>query len=131
MTASSSIQADMPVIQIRGVNTRFGDTIIHRAIDLDVEAGQILGLVGGSGSGKTTLLREIVGLLAPNSGSVRLLAMRFWMPIPRFGVVFAADSVCCFNKARCSPRCRSMTTLLSHCASCACSKRESFAIWCS
>ena len=60
------------VIEIRGLTTRFGDAVIHRDIDLDVEAGQILGLVGGSGSGKTTLLREIVGLLAPNKGSVKL-----------------------------------------------------------
>lgn len=96
MTASSSIQADMPVIQIRGVSTRFGDTIIHRAIDLDVEAGQILGLVGGSGSGKTTLLREIVGLLAPNSGSVRLFGHAILDADPeirrgvrrRFGMLF-------------------------------------------
>ena len=72
MKALSSVPTDFPVIQVRGLSTRFGDTVIHREIDLDVEAGQILGLVGGSGSGKTTLLREIVGLLVPNKGSVNL-----------------------------------------------------------
>lgn len=61
-----------PVIQIRGVSTRFGTALIHREIDLDVERGQILGLVGGSGCGKTTLLREIVGLMVPDQGSIRL-----------------------------------------------------------
>lgn len=59
-------------IEIRGVWTRYGETVIHRDIDLVVPAGEILGLVGGSGSGKTTLLREIVGLLAPSQGSVRV-----------------------------------------------------------
>ena len=60
------------VIELRGVTTRFGKNLIHDDISLAVERGQILCLVGGSGSGKTTLLREIVGLLAPASGTVRL-----------------------------------------------------------
>ncbi len=61
-----------PAIDIRGVWTRYGDAVIHRDIDLSVAAGETLGLVGGSGSGKTTLLREIVGLLEPDAGSVRV-----------------------------------------------------------
>jgi len=85
-----------PAIEIRGLCTQFGDVVIHRDIDLDVEAGQMLGLVGGSGSGKTTLLREIVGLLAPSRGSVRLFGQAVLDPDPelrrqlrrRFGMLF-------------------------------------------
>ena len=85
-----------PVIEIRGVWTRYGDSLIHRDIDLVVEAGQMLGLVGGSGSGKTTLLREIVGLLAPDKGTVRLFGQAVLDPDPlvrrsvrrRFGMLF-------------------------------------------
>ena len=85
-----------PVIEIRGLETRFGSTVIHRHIDLDVEAGQMLGLVGGSGSGKTTLLREMVGLLKPNRGSVRLFGDSVFDADPviqrqlrrRFGMLF-------------------------------------------
>ena len=66
------MNASAPVIRIRDLHTRFGRTVIHCGIDLDVPAGEIVGLVGGSGSGKTTLLREIVGLLEPTSGSVEL-----------------------------------------------------------
>lgn len=88
--------AKMPVIQLRGVHTRFGKAVIHRHIDLDIEAGQILCLVGGSGSGKTTLLREIVGLLAPTSGEVRLFGHPILDASPeirrqvrrRFGMLF-------------------------------------------
>jgi phospholipid/cholesterol/gamma-HCH transport system ATP-binding protein len=96
MKASVSAPENIPVIQIHGLTTRFGDAVIHREIDLDVEAGQILGLVGGSGSGKTTLLREIVGLLTPNQGSVRLFGHSVFDADPvirrnvrrRFGMLF-------------------------------------------
>ena len=66
---------DTPVIRIRGLHTRFAQTVVHCGIDLDVPAGEIVGLVGGSGSGKTTLLREIVGLLEPSAGSVELFGL--------------------------------------------------------
>ena len=85
-----------PVIELRGVTTRFGKIVIHDNIDLAVGAGEIVGLVGGSGSGKTTLLREIVGLLAPNHGTVRLFGRHVLDPDARirrdvrrrFGMLF-------------------------------------------
>lgn len=64
-----------PVIELRGISTRFGTQFIHRDINLRVEAGQVLGLVGGSGSGKTTLLRQMLGLLRPTTGSIRLFGL--------------------------------------------------------
>ena len=63
---------NMPVVEISGLRTAIGGRDIHRGLDLDIGRGQILGLVGGSGSGKTTLLRQIIGLMAPTAGSVRL-----------------------------------------------------------
>ena len=83
-------------IELRGITTRFGKVMIHDDIHLDVRAGDILCLVGGSGSGKTTLLREIVGLLAPTRGTVRLFGQAVLDPDPRvrrdvrkrFGMLF-------------------------------------------
>lgn len=63
--------SDQPV-QVRGLETRFGQTWVHRGIDLAVPAGEVVALVGGSGSGKTTLLRQMVGLLRPTAGEVSL-----------------------------------------------------------
>jgi phospholipid/cholesterol/gamma-HCH transport system ATP-binding protein len=60
------------VISIRGLATRFGNIWIHRGLDLDIERGEMVSLVGGSGSGKTTLLRQMIGLLQPTQGDIRL-----------------------------------------------------------
>jgi phospholipid/cholesterol/gamma-HCH transport system ATP-binding protein len=60
------------VIRIRDLSTRFGDVWIHKGLDLDIQRGELVSLVGGSGSGKTTLLRMVVGLLLPDSGSLEI-----------------------------------------------------------
>lgn len=61
------------VIEVRGLLSQFGERVIHRDLDLDVERGEILGVVGGSGTGKTVLLNTIIGLKEPDGGSVHLL----------------------------------------------------------
>jgi phospholipid/cholesterol/gamma-HCH transport system ATP-binding protein len=64
--------AEIPVCEVRNVCTEFGKTVVHKNLNLQVQRGEIMALVGGSGSGKTTLLRHIVGLTTPTRGEVLL-----------------------------------------------------------
>lgn len=66
------MNADQPVIRVRGLVNRFGSNVVHDGLDLDMRRGEILGIVGGSGTGKSVLLRSIVGLQRPAEGSVRV-----------------------------------------------------------
>lgn len=62
----------LPICEIKKVWTVFGSNVVHQDLDLTINAGEIVALVGGSGSGKTTLLRHIVGLTRPTKGEVLL-----------------------------------------------------------
>ena len=62
----------MAHLDIRGLAARYGDLQVLDGIDLQVERGEIVSLIGPSGSGKSTLLRVITGLLPPERGSVAL-----------------------------------------------------------
>ena len=61
-----------PLIQLRDVHLAFADTPVLRGIDLDVQAGQAVSIIGPSGSGKSTILRCMTGLLRPQHGSIRI-----------------------------------------------------------
>jgi phospholipid/cholesterol/gamma-HCH transport system ATP-binding protein len=58
---------------VRGLVTRFGTQVIHDGLDLDVERGEVLGVVGGSGTGKSVLMKEILGLIRPAEGTIEML----------------------------------------------------------
>jgi ABC-2 type transport system ATP-binding protein len=62
----------MALVEMRGVARRFGDVVALRGLDLDVRAGEVLGLIGPNGAGKTTTLRILTGLLSPSAGSVTI-----------------------------------------------------------
>lgn len=61
---------DGVAIRVRGLRNSFGDQVVHENLDLDVRAGEILGVVGGSGTGKSVLMRSIIGLQQPDEGEI-------------------------------------------------------------
>jgi zinc transport system ATP-binding protein len=62
-----------PVIEARGLHFRAGASHILRGIDLTVDRGEVVALLGANGSGKSTLVRALVGINTPSAGTVRLL----------------------------------------------------------
>jgi phospholipid/cholesterol/gamma-HCH transport system ATP-binding protein len=60
----------MPVIYVRDLVVEYEGRRVLNKLNLDIEAGETMVLLGGSGSGKSTLLRQIIGLERPKSGSV-------------------------------------------------------------
>ena len=68
-------QAGSPIIEVKHVTTRFGKSVVHDDISLTINRGEIFAIAGGNGCGKSTLLREIIGLLTPSAGSVRLFGI--------------------------------------------------------
>jgi branched-chain amino acid transport system ATP-binding protein len=68
MTAATS---SAPVLEISALTRAFGGLVAVNAVDLAVQPGQIVGLLGPNGSGKTTALNLISGVLRPDSGSIR------------------------------------------------------------
>ena len=62
----------MPVIDVVNLSKSFGRKVVLDGVNLSVEEGESLVVLGGSGSGKTVLLRCIMGLLQPDSGHVEI-----------------------------------------------------------
>nr|WP_207562442.1 ATP-binding cassette domain-containing protein [Sulfurimonas aquatica] len=63
----------MAIIEVKDVRTVFGSKVIHDGLNLEINQGEIYGLLGPSGCGKTTLLREMVMLQGFHSGSIKIL----------------------------------------------------------
>jgi len=62
----------VPLLQIEHLRKRFGGQIVLDDINLDVNKGEILAIIGQSGSGKTVLFRHIIGLMFPDAGRILL-----------------------------------------------------------
>jgi branched-chain amino acid transport system ATP-binding protein len=61
-----------PLLCARGVTVRFGGLVAVDGADLEVRAGELVGLIGPNGAGKTTFFHVLSGVLRPTSGSIRV-----------------------------------------------------------
>jgi phospholipid/cholesterol/gamma-HCH transport system ATP-binding protein len=67
-----------PVLEVESIVTRFGAETVHDGVSFRVQRGEVVALIGGSGTGKSVLLKEIIGLVRPAAGRIRLLGTDIW-----------------------------------------------------
>ena len=67
-----------PVLEVESLVTRFGAETVHDGVSFRVQPGEVVALIGGSGTGKSVLLKEIIGLVRPKAGRIRLLGTEVW-----------------------------------------------------
>jgi branched-chain amino acid transport system ATP-binding protein len=61
------------MLEVRGIETYYGDIPALRGISIDVPAGSVVAIIGANGAGKTTLMNTIAGVLRPRRGTVSFL----------------------------------------------------------
>ena len=101
MTDSQLLDQEGPVIEVKGLCSAFGEHLVHEDLNLTVERGEVLGVVGGSGTGKSVLLNTIIGLKIPDAGTVTVFGQelerasrRRWSAIERaWGVLFQGGAL--------------------------------------
>jgi phospholipid/cholesterol/gamma-HCH transport system ATP-binding protein len=69
---SAGGNSDGPAVVLRGLHKSYGSQVVLDGIDLTVEGGETLAVLGRSGTGKSVLLKLIIGLQKPGSGSIRI-----------------------------------------------------------
>jgi len=89
-----------PLVSLTGITKSFGAVSSLRGVDLRLESGEVLGLVGDNGAGKSTLMKILSGALEHDSGEIRIdgEARRFTSPADarqdRIGIVYQDLSLC-------------------------------------
>ena len=91
----------VPHITIQNMTMAYGNFVIQRNLDFNIQPGEIFIIMGGSGCGKSTLLRHLIGLLRPALGDVLYDGESFWHASPqgrehlmrRFGVLYQSGAL--------------------------------------
>jgi branched-chain amino acid transport system ATP-binding protein len=72
-TAATTTSAQAPLLQAQDLHAGYGSAQVLQGVSLQLQAGEVVGLLGRNGMGKTTLVRTLMGALKPTAGSVQVL----------------------------------------------------------
>src|SRR5262252_5655790 len=84
------------VLETESIVTRFGNDTVHDGVSFRIGRGELVAMIGGSGTGRSVLLKEMIGLLRPTAGRIRMLGTDVWQADAasmnglrrRFGMLF-------------------------------------------
>jgi phospholipid/cholesterol/gamma-HCH transport system ATP-binding protein len=86
-----------PAVEIETVSQAFGGRVIYSDVSATIARGEVFVILGGSGCGKSTLMRQIIGLLPPATGHIRVLGRDMYADrgdvLTRIGVMFQAGAL--------------------------------------
>ena len=71
------------MIEIQGLYKRFGGKEVLKGLDLTIQDGETVVIIGGSGCGKSVLLKHIMGLMEPEQGSIKIQGVDVFSLLPR------------------------------------------------
>ncbi|MBA3365704.1 MAG: ABC transporter ATP-binding protein [Actinobacteria bacterium] len=80
------MNADVPVLELRGITKRFPNVVANESVDLDLRRGEIHALLGENGAGKSTLMNIVYGLYAPDEGEVLVRGKPVRIDSPRAAI---------------------------------------------
>ena len=88
-------------IVVKDLKNCFGEQVVHEGLSLEVNRGEIIGVVGGSGTGKSVLMRSIIGLQTPDEGEIEVFGRSITRGNPedvvgvrnRWGVLFQGGAL--------------------------------------
>jgi branched-chain amino acid transport system ATP-binding protein len=93
--SASSSGAAAPVLSVRNLEAWYGESHILHGIDFDVNAGEVVTLLGRNGAGKTTTLKSVMGIIGKRTGSIRFddqdIARASSDRIARMGIAFCPE----------------------------------------
>ncbi len=69
-TAAATSSEPVKLLSVRGITKSFGTNAVLKQIDLDLDGGEVLALIGGNGAGKSTLMKIIMGIYQPDDGKI-------------------------------------------------------------